>query len=233
RGVAGVGLLLVAGEEVDHAGARRHALGLAPAYVVIGEPTEGRQVRLQKGLLKLRLTTAGKACHSGYPEEGHSAIDDLVELLHELKHEAWPSDPALGATTPNIGLLRGGQAANALAERAEATLMFSGGPARKLLSVRSAVAKYPGATLAVVTANSPVRLHLSASQDARSAVTAAFNTDAAYLDLGDRCKQVLVGPGSILHAHCPTEQVGVAELAAAARQYARLAVELLAEEEEE
>mmetsp|Transcript_3952 Transcript_3952/g.6416 ORF Transcript_3952/g.6416 Transcript_3952/m.6416 type:complete len:452 (+) Transcript_3952:36-1391(+) len=143
RGVAGVGLLLVAGEEVDHAGARAAAaLGLAPAYVVIGEPTEGRQVRLQKGLLKLRLTTAGKACHSGYPEEGHSAIDDLVELLHELKHEAWPSDPALGATTLNIGLLRGGQAANALAERAEATLMFRavGQPAKLRARVERAVA---------------------------------------------------------------------------------------------
>jgi metal-dependent amidase/aminoacylase/carboxypeptidase family protein len=31
---------------------------------------------------------------------------------------------ALGATTLNVGILNGGQAANALAEHAEATLMF-------------------------------------------------------------------------------------------------------------
>lgn len=45
-------------------------------------------------------------------------------MLHELKREAWPNSEELGATTLNIGVISGGQAANALAEYASAMLMF-------------------------------------------------------------------------------------------------------------
>lgn len=53
-----------------------------------------------------------------------SAIDPLVEVLHAIKHRAWPSSEELGETTVNIGLVEGGQAANALAEASEAIVMF-------------------------------------------------------------------------------------------------------------
>lgn len=60
----------------------------------------------------------------GYPHLGDSAIDPLIDVLHELKHEAWPNSEELGATTLNIGMISGGQAANAIPEFASAMLMF-------------------------------------------------------------------------------------------------------------
>lgn len=60
----------------------------------------------------------------GYPHLGESAIDPLIDVLHDLKHEAWPQSDELGATTLNIGLISGGQAANAIPDSASAMLMF-------------------------------------------------------------------------------------------------------------
>lgn len=101
-------------------------------------------MRLQKGMLKVRLSCRGVACHSGYPHLGASAIDPLVEVLHAIKHRAWPSSPELGETTVNIGLMEGGQAANALAEASEAVAMFRliGDPEEVLSVVRDIAAEH-------------------------------------------------------------------------------------------
>jgi putative cell wall-binding protein len=120
-----LGLLYVVSEETDHSGMKRaNSLGLRPQYLIVGEPTESKMIRSQKGILKLKLLSQGVSCHSGYPELGKSAIDPLIDALHDLKHAHWPQSEELGTTTLNIGLLRGGHAANALAAEAEATLMF-------------------------------------------------------------------------------------------------------------
>lgn len=67
-------------------------------------------------MLKVKLSCTGVACHSGYPHLGESAIDPMIETLHTLRHTTWPANKELGETTMNIGLMTGGQAANALAE---------------------------------------------------------------------------------------------------------------------
>ena len=66
----------------------------------------------------------GVAAHSGYPELGESAIEKLLDVLGDIRKQTWPSDPTTGATTLNIGLIEGGQALNALAESASASLFF-------------------------------------------------------------------------------------------------------------
>lgn len=101
-------------------------------------------------MLKVRLSCSGVACHSGYPHLGRSAIDSLLEVLHALKHRAWPSSEELGETTLNIGLMEGGQAANALAEASEAVAMFRliGSP-EVVLDVVNAVAKENGCSVEV------------------------------------------------------------------------------------
>lgn len=120
-----VGLLYVVSEETDHSGMKKaNELNLQPAHMVVGEPTENKMIKLQKGILKIRLTRKGVACHSGYPHLGDSAIDPLIDVMYDLKHEKWPETEELGATTLNVGIISGGQAANALAEYASAMLMF-------------------------------------------------------------------------------------------------------------
>lgn len=101
-------------------------------------------------MLKVRISCRGVACHSGYPHLGKSAIDPIVEVLHSLKHHAWPSSEELGETTLNIGMVEGGQAANALAESSEAVAMFRliGAP-EEVLEVVEAVATEHGCSIEV------------------------------------------------------------------------------------
>lgn len=98
----------------------------------------------------MRISCRGVACHSGYPHLGQSAIDPIVEVLHALKHHAWPSSEELGETTLNIGMVEGGQAANALAESSEAVAMFRliGAP-QEVLEVVEAVATEHGCLIEV------------------------------------------------------------------------------------
>ncbi|CAM9651476.1 unnamed protein product [Chrysoparadoxa australica] len=125
KGVEDIGLLYVVSEETDHSGMlASNSLGLDPKYLVVGEPTESRMMRLQKGMLKCRIVCKGVACHSGYPELGQSAVHTLISLLHKVQQISWPKSDELGETTLNIGLMSGGHAMNALAEHAEASLMF-------------------------------------------------------------------------------------------------------------
>jgi acetylornithine deacetylase len=64
--VDSVALLLVVGEETDHIGMiEANKLNILPDYLVVGEPTELRFGHAQKGALKLRLNSRGKAAHSG------------------------------------------------------------------------------------------------------------------------------------------------------------------------
>ncbi|CAN0399080.1 unnamed protein product, partial [Hapterophycus canaliculatus] len=38
-------------------------VGLEPNYMIVGEPTGSKMMRLQKGMLKVRLSCRGVACH--------------------------------------------------------------------------------------------------------------------------------------------------------------------------
>ncbi|CAM9838454.1 unnamed protein product [Phaeothamnion confervicola] len=220
--VKDVGLLYVVSEETDHSGMlKSNELNLDPEWLVVGEPTELKLMQLQKGMLKLRLTAEGVACHSGYPELGRSAIDALLDCLQQLRTTAWPASDELGATTLNIGLISGGQAANALAESAEATVMFrlTCPPAVVLAEVEAAAAAC-GCRCFVVTQNAPVALTAPPLEGMETAV-ASYNTDVAYFTFSG--KAVLFGPGSIQDAHARGEKVLVKDLHAAVDAYKRIA----------
>lgn len=220
-----VGLLYVVSEETDHSGMKEaNALALRPQYLIVGEPTESKMIRSQKGILKLKLLSHGKSCHSGYPELGKSAIDPLIDTLHELKHAVWPQSEELGATTLNIGLLKGGHAANALAAKAEATLMFRviSPPEQILKEVQEKVAGRVG--VEVITANTPLKL---GTVEGYPTDVASFNTDIAYFDLQEpESKAFLIGPGSILDAHSDHELIRIEELQDSINYYEKLLTRL-------
>lgn len=61
-----VGLLYVVSEETDHSGMKKaNELQLTPDHMVVGEPTALKMIKMQKGILKIRLTRKGVAAHSG------------------------------------------------------------------------------------------------------------------------------------------------------------------------
>ncbi|KAF8361553.1 hypothetical protein PRIPAC_88476 [Pristionchus pacificus] len=121
-----VALLFVVGEEIDHAGMIKanDLPGYGPEFLIVGEPTEMTYASIQKGALKVKVSVAGKAGHSGYPHAGVSAIHKLVEILDDIMKYEWPKDAHHGDTTFNIGSISGGQALNAWAEKAAAGVSF-------------------------------------------------------------------------------------------------------------
>src|SRR5204863_7605790 len=123
--VTDFGLLFVVGEEAGSPGA--HAANIIPnhsRYLINGEPTESKLALGSKGALRAILRARGRAAHSAYPEMGESAVNKLLDVITDLRWMDLPSDQTLGATTMNIGMIKGGVAANVIPPDAEAELMF-------------------------------------------------------------------------------------------------------------
>jgi glutamate carboxypeptidase len=70
----------------------------------------------RKGRLVVRLDVRGRSAHGGSPEKGVSAVEELVAQIAKLKRLR------TGETTVNVGLIRGGEKPNVVAESASATL---------------------------------------------------------------------------------------------------------------
>uniref|UniRef100_A0A0M3K2L8 M20_dimer domain-containing protein n=1 Tax=Anisakis simplex TaxID=6269 RepID=A0A0M3K2L8_ANISI len=208
-----VGLLLVVNEEVDHIGMMEaNSLGLVPEYLMVGEPTELKFGRLQKGAVKVTLKVHGKAAHSGYPHMGESAIDKLLDILQDIRSHKWPADEFFGQTTVNIGLISGGQALNALAENASASMFFRVTTStadilhqlNEIVAGRAEIDRSYGE-------NEPIRLTEPPSPYESSVVS--FNTDLPYFIARNKLKGAfLFGAGSITNAHSADEHILIDDL---------------------
>jgi len=120
-----VGLLFVVGEERDSAGAQvANTMAKGSRFLINGEPTDNRLALATKGALRVELRASGKMAHSAYPELGDSAIDKLLEALHDVMALQLPIEPEIGPSTVNIGLIHGGRAPNVIADKAEAHLLI-------------------------------------------------------------------------------------------------------------
>lgn len=210
-----VSILYVVGEEGDSDGAKAAALaGLKFDFVINGEPTDNVFASWQKGTLRLTLTTAGEACHSGYPEQGESAIHRLIQILGTLLVTEWQSSIELGRETVNIGSVSGGVADNVLAPEASARLMFrTVSPWRETLDQLEAVVG-DSASVKVDGGCDPLPIHCPPGYQSEPV---AFGSDLPYLrEIGN---PVMVGPGSILVAHTAAEAVAGVDLERAVELY--------------
>ena len=217
EGFRGLGILFVVGEEVDGAGAR-HANRRAPSvrYLINGEPTENRLAVASKGTLGFHIRAAGRACHSAYPELGVSATEILLDRLSRLRSIEWPSDPLLGETTLNIGTLDAGPAANVVADYARAAVV---------IRVVSDIDQLKALALSVLDgveveffSHTPA-LHLH-SVDGFETSIVKYTTDIPKLTNWGR--PLLIGPGSIHHAHTVDERIPKVQITEATDLYKRL-----------
>ena len=223
QGIDSFGYLFVVGEEVDGGGAKlANKLQWESEYVIVGEPTGNKMAVAQKGTLMADLSFKGRAAHSGYPEEGVSAVEGLWKILQECASADWGSDPVLGKGTLNIGIFKGGAACNVVPESASASLML------RLIEPRAAaeerLKKIIGdrAELQVLGGADPYRMHVV---DGFETMVASFGSDVPYL--GRLGKPFLIGPGSILDAHTADEKISKQEMIDAAAIYERLVRKLL------
>ncbi|OWZ10915.1 Formiminoglutamate deiminase [Phytophthora megakarya] len=218
-----VQVLFVVSEETDHSGMKKaNELNVNPAHMIVGEPTALKMSKMQKGVLKIQLTQDGVAAHSGYPHLGDSAIDPMIDVLYDLKKESWPTTEQYGNTDLNIGLMNGGQAANALAEKSSAMLMFRLVTEPDVIYKRVEEIVAGRVSMKLYSANAPV--HLTTVEGYDTGV-ACFNTDVPYFNFDG--KAYLVGAGSITDAHCPREFIMLDDLKSLVDYYFTLGKRLI------
>ncbi len=218
-----VDLLFVVGEEASSDGARAAAsLPATSRWMVNGEPTESGLVSASKGSLRVVIRARGQEAHSAYPELGRSAVDAMVGLLNELRELELPSDPELGETTVNVGLIRGRSAANVFAGECEVELMIRlVGDAEE---VKTAMTELVGDRAELVWGSHipPQRFHVV---DGFETTTVAYTSDVPILTAWGT--PLMFGPGSINHAHTGEEHVSLDELRGAVDVYERIVRGLL------
>ncbi len=217
------GLLFVAGEERDSLGAQvanQHAR--ESKFLVNGEPTDNRMAVASKGVLRVEVTSHGRMAHSAYPELGESAIDKLLDALSALRAMPLPTNPEIGPSTLNIGIIEGGRATNVIPDFAKAQLLYRlVGPSDEL---RRRIAQAVGGNGQVDYVLEIAYMKFRTIPGIPT-MTAAFTTDIPKLD--NWGEPVLFGPGSIHVAHTEREFVSKQELHQAVDLYIRIARELL------
>lgn len=221
NGLNTIGLLFTVDEELSSLGAQaanNHPLARECRYLINGEPTDNRLAVGTKGSLRLIITTEGRAAHSAYPEAGDSAIEKLLDVLHDIRAIDWPTGEFFGDTTCNIGVLNGGTRPNVIPDHARAELQIR--LATDIERVRSVIEEAVDgrAQLEYASAHNPVRLFSVPGFDD---CVVRFTTDVPYLS--NWGKPLLIGPGSILDAHTEHERIAKHELERAINLYVKLA----------
>jgi acetylornithine deacetylase len=219
-----VDLLLVVGEEKGSDGARAaNHLPATARFLVNGEPTESKLATGAKGSLRVTVRTRGREAHSAYPHLGQNAIEPLLRLLPTIHDVELPSDPALGATTVNIGVIRGGTEANVIPALAESELMFR--LVGDVEAVREAIDRW-AAGRAEIEYGSFIPAQRFHTVPGFETAPVAYTSDIPLLTHWGT--PLLFGPGSIHVAHTPDEHIDVRELRASVDAYERLVRSLLA-----
>jgi acetylornithine deacetylase len=222
-----IGLLFLVGEENGSDGARA-AGDLEPRgrFIINGEPTENRLSIGQKGSLRVDLEATGRAAHSAYPDEGVSATAALLDTIERIRRMPLATDPLLGASTLNVGLIGGGVAPNVLAPHATAQILI-----RTVEPTQGLKATIRGLASPGVRVGFPVELpsHRATVIPAGWDTTVvSFASDLPFLAAWGEGYQL--GPGSIRVAHTAQEHILKADLIRGVELYVRLATDLLASE---
>ena len=218
-----VDLLLVVGEEKGSDGARAaNHLPATARFLVNGEPTESKLATGAKGSLRVTVRTRGREAHSAYPHLGQNAIEPLLRLLPTIHDVDLPSDPALGATTVNIGVIRGGTEANVIPALAESELMFR--LVGDVDAVKQAIDRWADGR-AEIEYGSFIPAQRFHTVPGFETAPVAYTSDIPLLTHWGT--PLLFGPGSIHVAHTPDEHIDVRELRASVDAYERLVRSLL------
>jgi acetylornithine deacetylase len=218
-----VGLLFLVGEERDSAGAAvANKSPKGSRFLINGEPTDNRLAIASKGALRVELRAKGRMAHSAYPELGDSAINKLVEALHDILALPLPIEPEIGPATLNIGLIAGGYAPNVISDKAEAHLLIrTVGPSD---DIKKDIAAIVGDRAHVDFSLDLPFVRMRRVGDLPTMI-AKFTTDIPALTAWG--EPLLLGPGSIHVAHTPNEKIAKKELLECVDLYVQLASELV------
>ncbi|MEO6827946.1 MAG: M20 family metallopeptidase [Microbacteriaceae bacterium] len=225
------------------------------AACVVAEPTDLGTVIGCRGDSYLTVRVAGKAAHSGRPDDGRNAIAAAARILELVRadHDARRAnpDPLLGSGTWSVGSITGGTGTSVVAAECAMSIdrrLMPGENARAVADdlldqVRAEGIDGDGVTVSIdVEMEMPgfrtepqhplVLAAVDAIEDAgggRLEVggwSAACDGGFIAQDAGIPC--IVLGPGGLNdQAHQANESVGVEELVIAARAYALLTLRLV------
>ena len=209
EGKRNFGLLFVVGEERNSAGALAAASTPRGSKVLInGEPTQNKLAIGSKGALRYEIISRGRMAHSAYPELGESAIEKLLEALGRIRQVPLPTDPTLGASTLNIGIIKGGRAPNVIPTKPARRFSSEWSPMSPICARKIEKAAEPQAKAEEVLYIPAV--HLGSLEGFETTVV-AFTTDIPAFN-GTWGEPFLIGPGSIHVAHTSEENIPKDEL---------------------
>src|SRR5258706_3589633 len=222
--VRGLGLLFVVGEERNSSGAFFAAKQpRGSRYLINGEPTENKLALGSKGALRYEIVARGRMAHSAYPHLGESAIEKLLDVLERVRRMKLPHDPLFGASTVNIGTIKGGRAPNVIPDYAQAEVFFrlvDDGTATRAAMKQAAggIAELSGIICMLALAIGKL--------DGFETTVVSYTTDIPAFG-GAWGEPFLLGPGSINVAHTDEERVPKKELTEAVQIYQRIVRQLL------
>jgi len=239
-----LGLLLVVGEEENGDGSQRFLEESRPAWVVIGEPTSLRPAFSHFGYMEVALVSQGRRSHSSLPELGHNAIESMLRVLLQLARsplfERQPSQLVY-----SIREMSSSRAGFVVPDRCEALIDLHLAPNVNPGQIRHELeAIFAGARNTITDLDLEANFDFEAGGyqlDVENHLMAVLETVYPRLNLplefvpfrshsdGNLFYQagsrpLILGPGSLETAHTAEEQTSLAEVEAAARIYAALAL---------
>jgi len=199
----------------------------APAFAIIGEPTDMRLGVAHNGVTFAHTRFRGTAAHASDPALGVNAIDAAAAFVRQLQKIANLPAIADHDCTFNVGQIRGGTATNIVAERCSVQWEYRTARAQDSAVIKKTIADYLESNdFAALSVSNEIELdvpqfssHLNDSWLAvlagcgakRPPITVPFGSEAGIFERG-RIPSVVCGPGSIDQAHRPDEWIACAAL---------------------
>ena len=239
-----LGLLLVVGEEENGDGSTRFLQEYCPERVIIGEPTSMLPAFNHFGYMEISLVTQGRRIHSSLPELGHNAIESMLRVLLQLERSPL-LEPTPSKLVYSIREMSSSRAGFVVPDRCEAMIDLHLSPDTDPAAVRRELEAVlvksrraikglelefdfafesggyqlpPDERLMEILEEVYPRLNLPLDF-----VPFRSHSDGnLFYQAGS--KPLILGPGSLETAHTAEEQTSLAEVEAAARVYAALAL---------
>ncbi len=239
-----LGLLLAVGEEENGDGSMRFLQEHCPERVIIGEPTSMLPAFSHFGYMEISLVTQGRRIHSSLPELGHNAIESMLRVLLLLERS-----PLLDQTPSklvySIREMSSSRAGFVVPDRCEAMIDLHLSPDTDPTAVRRDLEALlvksrraiKGLELEYDFAFESGGYQLGPDKQLSAILEEVYpllNLPLEFVPFRSHSdgnlfyqagsKPFILGPGSLETAHTADEQTSLAEVEAAARVYAALAL---------
>lgn len=220
--------------------------GVRADFAIVAEPTRLQIVDAHKGVVRWKVRTEGRACHSSRPDQGVNAVYRMGHVLTAIEAYAdrlikSTTHPRLGPPTVSVGRIDGGVSVNTVPDgcviEIDRRLLPGEDPQAAWRDFRDQVTAAAGVPVVcdpvwmACPALDPgrsdeVRKRLGAAIDAvegrHEVLAVPFGTDASSV-AGAGIPAVVFGPGDIAQAHTKDEWIELDQVDRAAEILYRLA----------